>query len=32
MQYWGPGVDPAGPPSDVTTGLVWTRGAKDCSY
>lgn len=32
VQYWGPGVSTSGPPSDVTTGLIWMRGAKDCSY
>lgn len=32
VQYWGPGYATSGPPSDVTTGLVWMRGAKDCSY
>jgi len=30
--YWGPGADPNGAPSDQTSGLVWMRGAKDCSY
>ncbi len=32
VQWWGSGVDPSGPPSEVKTGLVWMRGAKDCSY
>lgn len=32
VEYWGPGVNTGGPPSDVTTGLTWMRGAKDCSY
>jgi hypothetical protein len=32
LQYWGPGVDVSGPPSEVKTGLNWLRGAKDCSY
>ena len=32
VEYWGPGVTPGGPTTDVTTGLRWLRGAKDCSY
>lgn len=32
IQYWGPGVDVGGPPSEVKTGLNWLRGAKDCGY
>ena len=30
--YWGPGSDPNAAPTDQTSGLVWIRGAKDCSY
>lgn len=30
--YWGPGSDPNGAATDQTSGLVWIRGAKDCSY
>lgn len=32
VQYWASGADPNGPPSEVYTGLIWMRGAKDCSY
>ncbi|MFN8182904.1 MAG: hypothetical protein U0R23_00605 [Candidatus Nanopelagicales bacterium] len=32
VQYWGPGASTSGPPTSVDTGLLWMRGAKDCSY
>lgn len=32
VQYWGPGADTNGPPTSSNTGMVWMRGAKDCSY
>jgi hypothetical protein len=32
-QYWGPGQSPAtGPANEQITGLLWVRGALDCSY
>lgn len=32
VQWWGSGADFSGPPNEVKSGLVWMRGAKDCSY
>lgn len=32
VQYWGPGADTNSPPTSVNTGMIWMRGAKDCSY
>ncbi|MCU0298637.1 MAG: hypothetical protein MUF33_08985 [Candidatus Nanopelagicales bacterium] len=32
VNYWASGANTSGPPSEQYAGLMWQRGAKDCSY